>query len=1097
MGYYGRTALTVAGMAIGWYIGGPYGAATLGMAIGGMAGSLIGTFVFPITVDDAVGPRLEDFYVQNSSYGIPIPIPFGTVRCAGNVIWTGGVQEHVHSEEIGGGKGGAPSQTVTSYSYSCSFAVGVCKGPVDGILKVWADGKLLYSITGESEVVLSGTLNMTVYNGDETQIPCSIIEAVEGSGEVPAFRGLCYVVFEDLDLTPFGNRIPNLNFEVSTDIDFGTQTRVIISDISLHSTTRVDTDPTNNLLFILTGYTLSVVNVTTNVAIILNKDILTSGGAVIAVDSDCFYTVGPPNTSGDAVYKFDFNGNQLLKGPSDFDPGGNLSFMEVCRNPSYPYVWVGGGHISPYAYQFNKNSLSLVNSFNMNTILGGSNARVHGAAFDESTGNIYLSVGNDVFGGSNCSLVRITPDGNADVWDLSGYTTQPDQIVFEPSNGYLFITTSSNVVIVWDTNTDSYVKSISCSPSGYFLRPKNNKIFCGTGSLTSVYEFDTSSAEIVRTIPYDYWDSFPTLRYVWYEPLTHSIFMIPQSGDLGKYYLDRGTPVAITLSSIVSSVCALIGLDASQIDVTELTDSVHGYLVNTVTQARRAIEPLQLAYFFDGVESDGKIKFLKRGRSSSVTIDEEDLSAHGPSSDTPDPIVTTQTQELDLPKDLEVTYVDPNLDYQPNVQTSKRTIVNTKEVKNISLPIVLSASAAKQIAEKLHHMLWLERIKHSLKYSRKYLYLDPTDVITLTIGGNTYVVRILNLGYGANGLINVETVQEDVAVYTSTAEGAEGEWIPPTAIPYVGPTLLILIDSNLFRDEEDNTSPNGFYYVATGYFSQWAGAAIYRSTDGGSSFTMFRSIISPAVIGSATTVLGDVDTPNVWDKGNSVTIHITTPDGELSSDTELNVLNGANGALLGNEVIQFATATLNGDGSYTLTNLLRGRRGTEHETGGHATGDRFILLSPSTMYRTDLGSGDLNLERIYRAVSLGMSYASGTNQNFTNTGKGLKPYSPVHIRGSRDGSNNLTITWKRRTRVGGAWLDSVDASLGEDSEEYEVDIYNNGTVVRTIDSLSSETASYTAAQQTADGLTPGDPVHVKVYQISATVGRGYAGDATI
>lgn len=1096
MGYFGRTALTVAGMAIGWYIGGPYGSAALGMAIGGFAGSVLGTFVFPITMEDAQGPRLEDFYVQNSSYGIPIPIPFGTVRCAGNVIWTAGVVEHSHSEEVGG-KGGGGTQTITSYSYSCSFAVGICKGPIDGVLKIWADGKLLYSITGESEVVLNSALSMTVFNGDETQLPCSIIEASEGAGQVPGFRGLAYIVFEDLDLTPFGNRIPNLNFEISTSIDYGTQTHVVIEGISLHSTTQVDSDPSNTLTFILTGNDLTVINVTTNTPTILNKEILASGGTVIAVDEgNVFYTTGPPNATGLACYKFDYNGNQLLKGPSDFNPGGDLIFMEVCKNSSYPYLWVGGGHISSKAFRFNKNTLELMNTYDLNTILSTTHARVFGVAIDESNGNAYLSVANDVFGGSNHHLVRLTPDGGCDIWDLGAYGT-PNKIVFEPANGYLYIQASGNVIIVWDTNTDTYVKSITgASIAGYFLRPKNHKIYAGTGALTSVYEIDTVSAEIVRTLT-DYWDGFPTLRYVWYEPLTHSIFMIPQLGDLGKYYLDRGTAEAVNLSDIVSAICEMVDLEASEIDVTELTDLVHGYLINSVTQARRAIEPLQLAYFFDGVESDGKIKFLKRGRSSSVTISKDDLSAHAENTETPDPVVITQIQELDLPRILELSHVDPNLDYQPNVQSSRRTTVNTKETKNISLPIVLSADAAKQIVEKLHHMLWLERTKYSLKYGRKYLYLDPTDVVTLTVGDNTYVVRILNLEYGANGLINIESIQEDIAIYVSSAVGAEGEWIPPTAIPYVGSTLLMLVDSNLFRDEEDSISPSGFYYAATGYFDQWAGAAIYRSTDGGVSFSMFRSVVNKAVIGYATTALGDVDTPNIWDRGNSVTVTLTTPGGELSSDTEINILNGANGALLGNELIQFSTATLNGDGTYTLSNLLRGRRGTEHETGNHSTGERFILLTPTTIYRTDLGPSDLDLERAYRAVSLGMSYSSGVNQNFTNTGKGLMPYSPVHIRGSRDGSNNLTITWKRRTRVGGAWLDSVDASLGEDSEEYEIDVYDNGNIVRTIDSLTSETASYTAAQQTADGLTPGDPVHVKVYQLSETVGRGYAGDATI
>ncbi|MBU0778135.1 hypothetical protein KKF82_07740, partial [Patescibacteria group bacterium] len=162
----------------------------------------------------------------------------------------------------------------------------------------------------------------------------------------------------------------------------------------------------------------------------------------------------------------------------------------------------------------------------------------------------------------------------------------------------------------------------------------------------------------------------------------------------------------------------------------------------------------------------------------------------------------------------------------------------------------------------------------------------------------------------------------------------------------------------------------------------------------------------------------------------------------------------------------------------------------------HVSGDLFILLSVSTIERIDMASGDLGAEYIYRAVSFGMNFETGQLRSFTNIARGSMPYSPVHVDGSRDVSNNLTITWIRRTRIMGEWQDSIDAPLGEDSESYEIDIYDGATVVRTI-AAATETASYTAVQQTADGLTPGDPVILKVYQLSAQVGRGFPRQATV
>jgi hypothetical protein len=115
-------------------------------------------------------------------------------------------------------------------------------------------------------------------------------------------------------------------------------------------------------------------------------------------------------------------------------------------------------------------------------------------------------------------------------------------------------------------------------------------------------------------------------------------------------------------------------------------------------------------------------------------------------------------------------------------------------------------------------------------------------------------------------------------------------------------------------------------------------------------------------------------------------------------------------------------------------------------------------------------------------------------QSMTFAANCLKPYAPVQPGVGRDATGNITIKWIRRTRVGGAWIDSVDASLGEDSESYEVDIFSSSTYVtlkRTI-SVTAQTASYTAAQQVTDFGGNQSTIYFKVYQVSAQVGRGTA-----
>lgn len=276
----------------------------------------------------------------------------------------------------------------------------------------------------------------------------------------------------------------------------------------------------------------------------------------------------------------------------------------------------------------------------------------------------------------------------------------------------------------------------------------------------------------------------------------------------------------------------------------------------------------------------------------------------------------------------------------------------------------------------------------------------------------------------------------------------------------------------------------------------WSGAGLYKSADG-ANYDSVLSVTSGAVMGRANDVLGDFDGGNVFDHVNSVTVHLTTP-GELVSYTELQVLNGAGTFLLGVhgrwEVCQYQTATLVAVDTYELSGLLRGRRGTEWAQGLHAVQDIFVLANVSTWRRLNPGSGEIGLARHFKGVTFKQKLSDVTAQLFTNTAVGLKPYAPVHLAGERDGSNNLTINWIRRTRIGGEWRDYVDAAQGEPVLQFDVEVWDSdyATLLRTISGVTDVTADYSAAEQTTDGLTPGDPVYLRVYQISQAVGRGYA-----
>lgn len=183
-----------------------FGSAVTWGAIGGAVGTAVGSVVDSLLVSSMLpgqsqsGPRLADLRVTSATEGAVIPRIYGKMRVGGNLIWATDFKERVDRDRIGGKGGGGA--TVKTYTYSASFAVGICEGPIAGIGRIWADGKLFKP---------KGTV-YRIYLGDEEQEPDPYIAAK--TGDAPGYRGLAYVVFENMELERYGNRIPQMQFEV-------------------------------------------------------------------------------------------------------------------------------------------------------------------------------------------------------------------------------------------------------------------------------------------------------------------------------------------------------------------------------------------------------------------------------------------------------------------------------------------------------------------------------------------------------------------------------------------------------------------------------------------------------------------------------------------------------------------------------------------------------------------------------------------------------------------------------------------------------------------------------------------------------------------
>ncbi len=183
----------------------PAGSAIIGAFIGGPTGAQLGWVAGSAYINskkEIVQPKLGDLRIQTSQYDTPIPYVIGRQRISGNVIWCGPKTEYTTKHRAG--KGG-PTTITTGYKISC--LISLCKGPIVGISRIWADGKLIIDST-----VTAVPLIGTVYTGSDTQMPDPTYQSYVGL-DAPAYRGLAYIALRDFDLGVSG-RLPQFSFEV-------------------------------------------------------------------------------------------------------------------------------------------------------------------------------------------------------------------------------------------------------------------------------------------------------------------------------------------------------------------------------------------------------------------------------------------------------------------------------------------------------------------------------------------------------------------------------------------------------------------------------------------------------------------------------------------------------------------------------------------------------------------------------------------------------------------------------------------------------------------------------------------------------------------
>lgn len=1054
----------VGGIA-GALLGGPTGA-----LYGAQAGLAIGGYLDPAPGPTTEGPRLSDRSVQTSTYGAVIPRIYGTAPVAGNLIWLQGNQltETITKTKKGGKGGGSKTTTVTySYSATCAFALADTRAlgaPFVGVRRIWTSQGLFYDAGSSDPDTIQASNDaaegFTFYPGSDTQLPDPSIQADIGAANTPAYRGLAYIVFADLPLAAYGNSLAGLQLRVELFAS-GTYQRYPVTPITLPTVANWAMTVWTGSVFVRFAH--------------FNTNAYVSPDGVTWTAYPCAF--GSPFWSGVAY------GNGVIVA-SSFQATQPV-FVSVDHGQTWAAYYPGDINSGPLAYGAGlfvmSDSSKVATSVNgvtwtlvslpENSSGNGSRILWNGAQFLVWMNAISKAM-TSATGNSGWSSYSLALNNH-------NFGTVKGGVFYLGSNGG-FPAISSSDGLSWTT------RAIMAQTQA--LTSDNDHYVCFGNDRFSYSANGDTWTTIIGTLP---------VNAAWQAPCFNGAVISAATGvsvtgaNIIPYIV---SPALTNLAAIVLSECLQSGLLTSgDIDVAALTSDVRGYRIGNIGTIRAALEPLRAAWPFDVVQDGYGIRFTPRGGASVVTIPAADLDAR-PAGESPGVQITT-AREMDsqLPRRIEINFLDVDREYDAGLQYDERLNTAATNLETIDLPIVLTATEAAGKAQVLLYQRWLDRYTVGpIRLPSAYASLQPADVVSLTTAEGLVDLRITGINYTADNRLEITGKYNRPAIYTPTAVGAAGQSTGVATITPVGASIYQLLDIPLVTDVQ---AVSGFVAAMYGAKSGWQGGVLMQSTDAGANWAAIDDFGPPgATIGAATNTIGAVES-RLIDKASQLTVVLA--NGELSSTTELAMLGGANHFAYGAhgrwEIIAAQTCALQSGSTYLLSNLLRGRFGTEQHMGAHVAGDVVVLLDADDASFIPMSTGSIGLARDYRGITLNRDISTDSNQSFTYTAANLKPLSPIALTGNRHPStNDWTLTWLRRTRSGGEWRDYVDADLGETSEQYQVDIHADGsyTAVKRTLTVTAQGADYTSADQVTDFGSNQATLYVKIYQLSPTVGRG-------